>query len=196
MGLRNLLLVTGDPPKVGNYPDVTGVFDVDSVGLLHLGKRLNRGIDLGNNPLTDATSLVLGAGVNPASPVPEQEIERTYMKAEAGAEFFITQPVFDVEALLSFLGRIRGTGVPVLVGVWPLASHRNALFLNNEVPGVVIPGSVMSRMEKTKNKEEARREGILIARETIEAVSFAVAGIQVSPPFGNVSTALEVIRKS
>lgn len=194
-GLRNMLLITGDPPKVGNYPDVTGVFDVDSVGLLHLGKRLNRGIDLGGHSLPNTTSLVLGAGVNPASPTPEQEIDRTYMKAEAGADFFITQPVFDAEALLSFLERIRGTEVPVIVGVWPLASYRNALFLNNEVPGVIIPPWVMGRMEKTENKEKARYEGILIAREIIEAVRFDAAGIQVSPPFGNVLTALEVIRE-
>jgi len=194
-GLRNMLLITGDPPKVGNYPDVTGVFDVDSVGLLHLGRRLNRGTDLGGNPLPGVTSLVLGAGANPASPVLDQEIERAYEKADAGAEFFITQPVFDVEALLSFLQKIKGTGVPVLVGVWPLASYRNALFLNNEVPGVVIPEDIMKRMEKPSDKEAARQEGVRIARETIEAVRREVAGVQVSPPFGNVNTALEVIRE-
>ena len=193
-GLRNMLLITGDPPKVGNYPDVTGVFDVDSVGLLHLGRRLNRGTDLGGNPLPGVTSLVLGAGANPASPVLDQEIERAYEKAEAGAEFFITQPVFDVEALLSFLHKIKGTKVPVLVGVWPLASYRNALFLNNEVPGVVIPDEIMRRMEKPSDKEEARQEGIRIAREIIEAVRSEVAGVQVSPPFGNVNTALDVIK--
>ena len=192
-GLRNMLFVTGDPPKVGNYPDVTGVFDVDSVGLLHLGKRLNRGTDIGGSTLPGVTSLVLGAGANPASPVLEEEIERTYQKAEAGAEFFITQPVFDVEALLSFLDRIKGTGVPVIVGVWPLASYRNALFLNNEVPGVIIPDEVMARMEKPQDKEAARQEGIAIAREAIEAVRSQVAGVQVSPPFGNVKTALDVI---
>jgi homocysteine S-methyltransferase len=194
-GLRNMLLITGDPPKVGNYPDVTGVFDVDSVGLLHLGRRLNRGTDLGGNPLPGVTTLVLGAGANPASPVLDQEIERAYEKAEAGAEFFITQPVFDVEALLSFLQKIKGTGVPVLVGVWPLASYRNALFLNNEVPGVVIPDEIMRRMEKPSDKEEARQEGIRIAREIIEAVRSEVAGVQVSPPFGNVNTALDVIKE-
>jgi len=193
-GLRNMLLVTGDPPKEGNYPDVTGVFDVDSIGLLKLGKRLNQGVDLGGNSLPAVNSLVLGAGANTASPALEQEIERAYEKAEAGAEFFITQPVFDVEGLISFLDRIKGTNVPVLVGVWPLASYRNALFLNNEVPGVVIPDSVMERMEVPADKEAARQEGILIARETVDAVRSQVAGIQVSPPFGNVKTALEVVK--
>ena len=192
-GLRNMLFVTGDPPKVGNYPDVTGVFDVDSIGLLSLGERLNRGLDLGGNPLPRATTLVNGAGANPASPNLSLEIERIYKKAQAGARFFITQPVFDVPGLLSFLEKIRGTGVPVIVGVWPLASYRNALFLNNEVPGVVIPGEIMDRMKKTGDKEEARKEGIRIAREIIQAVRSQVAGVQVSPPFGNVQTALDMI---
>ncbi len=193
VGLRNMLFVTGDPPKVGNYPDVTGVFDVDAIGLLSLGGRLNRGIDLGGSSLPSPTSLVMGAGANPASPNLHLEIERAFKKGEAGAEYFITQPVFDLDALLSFLDNIKDTSVPVLVGVWPLASHRNALFLNNEVPGVVIPDEIMDRMEKPDTKEAARREGILIAREIIDEVRDQVAGIQVSPPFGNVQTALDMI---
>ena len=192
-GLRNMLFVTGDPPKVGNYPDVTGVFDVDSVGLLSLGSRLNRGIDLGGSSLPSPTTMVMGAGANPASTNIEQEIERAFMKAEAGAEYFITQPVFDVELILSFIERIEKTKVPVLIGVWPLASYRNALFLNNEVPGVVIPEDIMARMEKPDSKEAARVEGIKIAREIVEKVKSRVAGIQVSPPFGNVQTALDMI---
>jgi len=148
LGLRNMLFVTGDPPKTGNYPDVTGVFDVDSIGLLGLASRLNRGIDLGGSPLPSPTSLVIGAGVNPVSPVIDREVERAFLKAEAGAEFFISQPVFDADQLLAFIERIRGTGVPVIAGIWPFASYRNALFLANEVPGVVIPKDVMDRMRR------------------------------------------------
>jgi methionine synthase / methylenetetrahydrofolate reductase (NADH) len=193
VGLKNMLLITGDPPKVGNYPDVTGVFDVDSIGLLHLANRLNHGIDLGGSALAAPTSLVLGAGTNPASPVLDREVDRAYRKAEAGAEFFITQPVFDADGLLAFLRRIEGTGVPVIAGVWPLASYRNAQFLHNEVPGVVIPEVIMTRMSKQESKEDAREEGIRIAREIIERIRGAVRGVQVSPPFGRIRTALDVI---
>ncbi len=193
VGLKNLLMVTGDPPKVGNYPDVSGVFDVDAIGLLSLGRRLNHAVDLGGSELAAPTGLVLGAGANPASPVIAREIDRAYRKAEAGAEFFITQPVFDVELLLSFLRKIEGAGVPVIAGVWPLASYRNALFLHNEVPGVVIPEEIMRRMERQETKEGARDEGIRIAREIIAKIRGAVRGVQVSPPFGRVQTALEVI---
>ncbi len=193
-GLRNLLIITGDPPKVGNYPDVTGVFDVDSIGLITLAKRLNRGIDLGGRELSGQTSFVIGAGANPASTGLEREIERCFLKAEAGADFFISQPVFDSEILLDFIERIRGTNIPLMAGIWPLASYRNALFLNNEVPGVSIPEHIMKRMEKTGTKEEAVREGILIAREILESVRSAVCGVQVSPPFGVIQTAVDVIR--
>ncbi|MCP5514733.1 MAG: bifunctional homocysteine S-methyltransferase/methylenetetrahydrofolate reductase [Spirochaetales bacterium] len=193
-GLRNLLIITGDPPKVGNYPDVTGVFDVDSIGLITLAKRLNRGIDLGGRELSGQTSFVIGAGANPASTGLEREIERCFLKAEAGADFFISQPVFDPEILLDFIERIRGTNIPLMAGIWPLASYRNALFLNNEVPGVSIPEHIMKRMEKTGTKEAAVREGILIAREILESVRSAVCGVQVSPPFGVIQTAVDVIR--
>ncbi|MBI9104236.1 MAG: bifunctional homocysteine S-methyltransferase/methylenetetrahydrofolate reductase [Spirochaetales bacterium] len=192
-GLRNMLFVTGDPPKVGNYPDVTGVFDVDAIGLLSLGSRLNHGIDLGGGAIPSPTTMVMGAGINPASPNLELEIERAYGKAEAGAEYFITQPIFDVEAILSFVEKIKDTRVPVLVGVWPLASYRNALFLNNEVPGVTIPDEIMERMEIPEGKEAARIEGVAIARDIIAQVRKDVAGIQISPPFGNVQTALDMI---
>lgn len=193
VGLKNMLLITGDPPKVGNYPDVTGVFDVDSIGLLSLAGRLNRGIDLGGSALAAPTALVLGAGANPVSAALEREIERTHRKAEVGAEFFITQPVFDADALLDFIRRIEDTRVPVIAGVWPLASYRNALFLHNEVPGVVIPEEIMERMRRQETKEDAREEGIRIAREIIERVRGAVRGVQVSPPFGRIQTALDVL---
>jgi len=193
VGLRNMLIITGDPPKTGRYPDVSGVFDVDSIGLLSLTERLNKGIDLGGTQLPEPTSFVCGAGANPASPFLEREIERAFKKAENGAEYFITQPVFDADILLEFLKRIEGTKLPVIAGVWPLASYRNALFLQNEVPGVIIPQEIMDRMQKTQDKEEARREGVAIAREIVDRIRGAVGGIQVSPPFGRIQTALEVL---
>ena len=193
-GLHNVLIITGDPPKTGNFPDVTGVFDVDSIGLISLASRLNRGIDLAGNILPEPTSLVIGAGANPAAQFPEREIERTFQKAEAGADFFITQPVFDIQLLVGFLEKIKDAGVPVIAGVWPLASHRNALFLNNEVPGVTIPDHILKRMEKHTDKEAAREEGIAIAKTIIEEIRPLIAGVQVSPPFGRVETALSVIR--
>lgn len=194
VGIKNLLIVTGDPPKVGNYPDVTGVFDVDAIGLLSLASRLNTGIDLGGTPLGGKTSFVKGAGVNPAAVALDVEIERAFKKAEAGAEYFITQPVFETDLILNFIDSVKETGVPVIVGVWPLASYRNALFLNNEVPGVSIPESIMKRMEERPDKETARAEGVKIAREIVDAVRASSAGVQVSPPFGNIQTALDVIR--
>jgi len=193
VGLKNMLLITGDPPKVGNYPDVTGVFDVDSIGLLSLANRLNHGIDLGGSGLSAPTSLVLGAGANPASPVISREIDRAFRKAEAGAEFFITQPVFDADLLLDFLKAIEGARVPVIAGVWPLASYRNAQFLHNEVPGVVIPDEIMERMKRCETKEEAQAEGIAIARDIVARIRGAIRGVQVSPPFGRIKTALDVI---
>ncbi len=192
-GIHNILAITGDPPKAGNYPDVTGVFDVDSIGLISLSSRLNRGMDLGGKRMPGQASFVIGAGINPAAQFPEKEVERAFMKAEAGAEYFITQPVFDLDLLGSFLERIGGTGVPVIAGVWPLASYRNALFLHNEVPGVTVPDEIMKRMERKESKEAAREEGILIARYFIKELKSSIAGIQVSPPFGSVETALKVI---
>ena len=193
LGLRNVLLVTGDPPKVGKYPNVTGVFDVDSIGLTQVVRRFNAGVDMGAEALPQATSFVHGTGVNPAFPVPRTELDRARQKAQAGTEYFITQPVWDADGLERFLDELQKLNVPVLLGVWPLASYRNALFLSQEVPGVVIPDAVLKRMEAISDKEEGRREGIRQAREIIARFRNRVAGIQVSPPFGNVKTALEVV---
>lgn len=193
LGLRNVLLVTGDPPKVGKYPQVTGVFDVDSIGLTEVVRRFNGGLDMGAEPLPERTRFVFGAGVNPAFPVPETELERARRKAEAGAEYFIAQPVWDAGPLERFLDQIQPLGVPVLLGVWPLASYRNALFLANEVPGVVIPPAVLDRLHPLTDKEAARQEGLALSRTLVERVRRRVAGLQVSPPFGNVNTALELI---
>lgn len=193
-GLQNLLLVTGDPPKVGKYPNVTGVFDVDSVGLTKVVRRMNGGVDMGGDALPGQTGFVLGAGVNPAFPVMETELERARLKVEAGTEYFITQPVWDIALLKDFLQKLRPLGKPVLLGLWPLASYRNAVFLNTEVPGVSIPKAILDRMEKHSDKEAAQADGIEICREILEQVRPLVQGIQVSPPFFKVATALEMAK--
>ena len=193
-GLRNLLLITGDPPKMGPYPDATAVFDIDSIGLTNLVSRLNHGQDPGGNAIGDPTRFVIGVGVNPAAVDPERELKRFAWKAEAGAEFAITQPVFDVDGLERFLRRVEQYQVPIVAGLWPLVSLRNAEFLANEVPGVSVPEPVLARMRaaQDKGKEAALAEGVAIAREMLERVRPMVRGAQVSAPFGRVGVALEV----
>jgi homocysteine S-methyltransferase len=193
-GIHNLLVVTGDPPKLGDYPNATAVFDMDSIGLTRAVHRLNGGLDIGGKPVNPQTRFVAGVGADPTNLDLEKEIDRFYKKAEAGAEFAITQPVYDAEALILFLERIRNTGVRVIAGIWPLASYNNALFLNNEVPGVSIPESIMERMRAAPDKEAARRIGIETAREILALVRPYIAGVQVSAPFGNIETALAVLR--
>jgi methionine synthase I (cobalamin-dependent)/5,10-methylenetetrahydrofolate reductase len=192
LGLRNVLIVTGDPPKLGDYPDATAVFDVDSIGLTNMVSRLNRGLDVGGNAIGDPTGFYVGCGVNPGSPDLEREIARFEWKVDAGAQFCITQPVFDVETLLRFLERTQHVRIPVIAGVWPLASYRNAEFMNNEVPGVNVPESILERMRRADTKERARVEGIAIAREALTALLSYVQGAQISAPFGRYQTALEV----
>jgi len=195
-GLRNLLIITGDPPKMGPYPDSTAVFDIDSIGLTNLAHRLNHGLDPGGNPIDEPTSFVIGVGVNPGAVDPERELSRFAWKVDAGAEFAVTQPVFDAEQLERFLGRIDGIRIPVVAGIWPLVSLRNAEFLANEVPGVSVPEEVLARMRhaSAKGKEAALAEGVALARETFARVRAMVQGVQVSAPFGRVSVALEVFR--
>lgn len=197
LGLRNLLLVTGDPPKMGPYPEATAVFDIDSIGLTQLVGRLNRGLDPGGNPLGTATGFTVGVGVNPVSVDRDHELGRFYWKVEAGAEYAITQPVFDVDQLLGFIEEIqrRGIWIPIVAGIWPLVSLRNAEFLANEVPGVVIPPAVIERMRQAsqKGRDHALAEGVAIAREMLERVRPYVQGVQVSAPFGKVPFALQVL---
>jgi homocysteine S-methyltransferase len=196
LGVRNLLIITGDPPKMGPYPEATAVFDIDSIGLTNLVHRLNCGMDPGNNPLGQNTGFVIGVGVNPGASDLEYEMKRFYWKVEAGAEYAITQPVFDVEQLLRFIEEIkkRNIWIPIIPGIWPLVSVRNAEFLANEVPGVVIPREVVERMRRAseKGKEFPLYEGIQIAREMFEQIQPYVQGLQVSAPFGNVKFALQV----
>ncbi|CDM66472.1 bifunctional homocysteine S-methyltransferase/methylenetetrahydrofolate reductase [Pyrinomonas methylaliphatogenes] len=194
LGLRNLLLITGDPPKMGPYPDATAVFDIDSIGLTNMVNKLNHGLDLGNNPIGQPTAFCIGVGVNPGALNLEHEIRRFEWKVEAGAQFAITQPVFDVDQLYEFLRRIEHVRIPIIAGIWPLVSYRNAEFLHNEVPGVRVTPEIMERMRKAseKGKEAAREEGLKIAQESLREIRDIVQGVQVSAPFGNVRYALEV----
>ena len=194
VGLRNILLITGDPPKMGPYPDATAVFDIDSIGLTNLVRNLNHGLDPGGNPIGEPTRYAIGVGCNPAAIDPAVELKRFMYKVEAGAEFAVTQPVFDVAQLARFLREIDGVRIPVVAGIWPLVSARNAEFLANEVPGVVVPESVLQRMRQAndKSREHAVAEGIAIAREMLAQVRDTVDGVQVSAPFGKVDLALQV----
>ena len=196
LGLRNMLLITGDPPKMGPYPDATAVFDIDAIGLTNLVSKLNRGLDPGNNPVGEPTKFVIGVGVNPVAIDPAHELKRFHWKVEAGAEYAITQPVFDPAQLDSFLHSIEEIRIPVIAGIWPLVSARNAEFLANEVPGVTVPREVLDRMRRAndKSKEHALAEGIAIARESLALVCGAIQGVQVSAPFGKIELALDVIR--
>jgi methionine synthase I (cobalamin-dependent)/5,10-methylenetetrahydrofolate reductase len=196
LGLRNMLLITGDPPKMGPYPEATAVFDIDSIGLTNLVSRLNRGMDPGGNPIGEPTSFTIGVGVNPGAHDLEHELNRFYWKVEAGAEYAITQPVFHPDQLLSFIEEIkkRGIWIPIVAGIWPLVSARNAEFMANEVPGVVVPAEIVKRMQRAseQSREHALQEGIAIAREMFARVQPHVQGLQVSAPFGKVPFALQV----
>jgi methionine synthase I (cobalamin-dependent)/5,10-methylenetetrahydrofolate reductase len=194
VGLRNMLLVTGDPPKMGPYPDATAVFDIDAIGLTNLVRNLNCGLDPGGNAIGQPTQFAIGVGVNPAAIDLAHEIRRFEWKVDAGAEFAVTQPVFDPDQLERFLARITHVRIPVVAGIWPLVSVRNAEFLANEVPGVTVPAAIIARMRTAneRSKEHAVAEGIAIAREMLDRVRAAVQGVQVSAPFGKVELALEV----
>ena len=194
LGIKNLLLVTGDPPKLGNYPDATAVFDVDSIGLTHIVSWLNQGLDVARGPIGAQTSFVLGVGVNPGAIKLEREIRRFEYKVEAGAEFAMTQPVFDVKMLESFLNRTRHCKVPMVAGLWPLTSLRNAQFMRNEVPGAFVPDDIMARMAKAEEQGRAREEGVLVARELLERVRPMVQGLQLSVPLGRYKRVLKLMR--
>ena len=194
-GLRNILIVTGDPPRMGTYPDATAVFDIDSIGLTNLVDRLNHGLDPGGNPIDEPTHYVIGVAVNPGASDLERELRRFYWKVDAGAEFAVTQPVFDPGQLEAFLKRAAAFRIPIVAGIWPLLSLRNAEFLANEVPGVHVPDSIVERMRQAQERgdDAALAEGMRIAREVVERVQGMVQGIQVSAPFGRVDAALRVL---
>ena len=191
-GIRNLICITGDPPKMGNYPDATAVFDVDAIGLVNIVHNLNRGLDIGANPIGAGTSFVIGVGANPGLPNLDEEIKRFEYKVEAGAEYVVTQPVFDLNLLENFLRRIEHCRIPVIAGIWPLVSARNAEFMKNELR-VSVPDEVLNRMTRAASPEAAREEGVAIAREMLAALRDRVQGAQISAPQGRYSSAVDVL---
>jgi methionine synthase / methylenetetrahydrofolate reductase(NADPH) len=193
IGIHDLICITGDPPKLGNYPDATAVFDVDAIGLVNIVRNLNSGVDIGGNPIGTATCFVIGVGANPGSPNLDEEIRRFEYKVEAGAHYAVTQPVFDIELLEQFMRRIEHFKVPVLAGIWPLTGVRNAEFMKNELR-VSVPDQIIERMTKAStNPESARAEGVAIAREMLARVAPIVQGAQVSAPMGKFNAAVDVL---
>ena len=190
-GVRNLICITGDPPRMGLYPDATAVFDVDAIGLVNIVNNLNHGLDIGGNPIGSQTALLIGVGANPGALNMDEEIRRFEWKVEAGAEYVVTQPVFDLDLLEKFLERIERVKIPVICGLWPLTSFRNAEFMVNELR-VPVPESFMERMRRVDNAEKAREEGVAIAREMVARVRGMVQGVQLSAPFGRYQMALDV----
>jgi methionine synthase I (cobalamin-dependent)/5,10-methylenetetrahydrofolate reductase len=193
LGLRNILAITGDPPKLGDYPDATAVYDVDSIGLIRILDHLNHGCDLAGNLIGPALGIHVGCGADPSKPDMEREVRRLEEKVRAGAEYVMTQPVYDPRTLERFFGMIRHLRVPLLVGILPLYSHRNAEFLHNEVPGMSIPGDIRERMRKAGSGEPAHAEGVAIAREAALAAREVAQGVYVMPPFNKVDLAVRVI---
>jgi methionine synthase / methylenetetrahydrofolate reductase(NADPH) len=192
VGLRNILCLTGDPPKLGNYPDATAVFDVDSIGLVNIVRRLNHGLDIGSNSIGASTNFTIACAANPGVPDIENELRRFHYKVEAGAEFAITQPVFDLRLIEEFLRRTEDCRIPFIAGIWPLTSLRNAEFMRNDLR-VSMPEEIMQRMALCETPDAARREGIRIAQEMLEAVRPMVQGVQVAAPFGRYNLAAEVL---
>ncbi|HEY2236179.1 MAG TPA: bifunctional homocysteine S-methyltransferase/methylenetetrahydrofolate reductase [Candidatus Angelobacter sp.] len=191
-GLHNLICITGDPPKLGNYPDATAVFDVDAIGLVNIVRNLNHGLDVGGNPIGSGTKFMIGVGANPGIVNIDEEVRRFEYKVEAGADYAVTQPVFDVALLEQFLRRVDHHRIPVLAGIWPLTSVRNAEFMKNELR-VSVPDAILERMARAPNTEAARAEGILIAREMLHKVRGLVQGAQVAAPLGRYSSAIDVL---
>ena len=192
IGLRNILCLTGDPPKTGNYPDATAVFDVDAIGLVRIVQGLNHGLDIGRNAIGASASFTVSVAANPGVPEIDNEIRRFAHKVEAGAEFCITQPVFDLRLLEQFLRRIESFRIPVIAGIWPLTSVKNALFMKNDLR-VSMPDEILERMGAAETPEAARSEGIRIAQEMLREVRAHVQGVQVSAPFGKYVAAAQVL---
>lgn len=195
LGIHNILIITGDPPKLGDYPDATAVFDIDSVGLVRVTRLLNRGRDVAGNPIGSPSSFFIGVGADPGAFNFEREIRRFHEKVEGGAEFAMTQPIYDPHCLERFLDAIRDVDIPIIVGILPLASYANAEFLHNEVPGMSIPDSIRKRMERAGSGDDAREEGVKIAREALQAAREMekVKGVYIMPPFERYDLALRVL---
>jgi methionine synthase / methylenetetrahydrofolate reductase(NADPH) len=192
IGLKNVLCLTGDPPKLGNYPDATAVFDVDAIGLVNIVRNLNCGLDIGKNSIGGSTGFTISVAANPGVPDIDQEVRRFAYKVEAGAEFAITQPVFDMRVLEEFLRRVEQFRIPVIAGIWPLTSLRNAEFMKNDLR-VSMPESIMARMAAVTSPEAAKAEGVKIAQEMLAEAKPMVQGVQVSAPFGKYSAAAQVL---
>ena len=192
VGIKNLICITGDPPKMGNYPDATAVFDVDAIGLVNIVRNLNQGLDLGGNPIGTGTGFVIGVGANPGLTDLDEEIRRFEYKVQAGAEYVVTQPVFDLRLLENFLRRIEHCRIPVVAGIWPLVSVRNAEFMKNELR-VSVPDSILERMTRAQTPDAAREEGVAIAREMLMATRQMAQGAQISAPMGRYSSAVDVL---
>src|SRR6201997_2252380 len=192
VGIRNLICITGDPPKMGNYPDATAVFDVDAIGLVNIVHNLNRGLDLGGNPIGTGTGFVIGVGANPGLTDMDEEIRRFEYKVEAGAEYAVTQPVFDLRLLENFLKRIEHCRIPVVAGIWPLVSGRDGEFIENRMAGS-LARSILERMARAQTPELARSEGVAIAREMLITAREAVQGAQISAPMGKYTAAVDVL---
>jgi methionine synthase I (cobalamin-dependent)/5,10-methylenetetrahydrofolate reductase len=192
IGLKNILCLTGDPPKLGNYPDATAVFDVDSIGLVNIVRNLNYGLDIGKNSIGESTGFTISVAANPGVQDMDQEVRRFAFKVEAGAEFAITQPVFDMRVLEEFLRRIEEFRIPVIAGIWPLTSLRNAEFMKNDLR-VSMPEDIMARMAAVSSPEAARAEGVKIAQEMLAEARPMVQGVQVSAPFGRYGVAADVL---
>jgi homocysteine S-methyltransferase len=199
IGLKNILCLTGDPPKLGNYPDATAVFDVDAIGLVNIVNRLNHGLDIGGNGIGASAGFTIGVAANPGVPDLDNEIRRFAYKVEAGGEYAITQPVFDLAVLEAFLKRVEGFRIPVIAGIWPLTSLRNAEFMKNDLR-VSVPDSILLRMQQADTPELARAEGVRIAQEMLRAARQmgygGIQGVQVSAPFGRYALAAEVIAEA
>ena len=193
VGLRNVLMITGDPPKLGEYPDATGVFDLDAITLTQAAYNLNTGRDIAGNALPEPLALTLGVGANPVASDLHREIDRFRLKVRAGAEYAITQPVFDLDMFFAFQDAVKDCNIPFIAGIWPFTSFKNADFMAHEVPGVVVPESLLKRMAGAKSAEDAKKTGIDIAHEMIETLAPHVAGFAVSAPFGNIKIALSAL---
>jgi methionine synthase I (cobalamin-dependent)/5,10-methylenetetrahydrofolate reductase len=192
VGIRNLICITGDPPKMGDYPDATAVFDVDAIGLVNIVHNLNRGLDIGGNPIGSGTAFVLGVGANPGLTDLDEEIRRFEYKVEAGAEYAVTQPVFDMRLLENFVRRTEHCRIPIVAGIWPLVSVRNAEFMKNELR-VSVPDAILERMARASSPEVAREEGVAIARGMLMAAKDIAQGAQISAPLGRYSSAVDVL---
>ena len=191
MGVRNLICITGDPPRMGPYPDASAVFDVDAIGLTNIVNNLNQGLDIGGNPIGSQTALAIGVGANPGAVNPDEELRRFAWKVEAGAEYVVTQPVFDLNLLEKFLRKTESYRLPIIAGIWPLTSYRNAEFMVNELR-VPVPAEYMTRMQQAATAEKARQEGVAIGQEMVVRVRKMVQGVQLSAPFGRYEMAIQV----